>query len=292
MPRGDFVNERLSGKEAIMPINILNRVSDSEIDRKVKDFEDVGATVTRIRKDGTWTLVAVRDDPEIEGQRDPTANIAPMSDETPETLSALTNDNTLGMLSERYESNGKPGAIGQDRTGGFSYGLYQIATKTGTMRKFLTFLASVNAHFAATLNAAGGAEGASQGTEAFKTAWRELAEDAAFAEAQHAFIQATLYEPFVDRVKHLDLNVNHHSFALKNVAWSVAVQHGAANSVFKNALSGKQPSSMNDEAIINEVYNERSKVDMYFQNSSAKVKASVEKRFAQEREDALELLKV
>jgi hypothetical protein len=40
------------------------------------------------------------------------------------------------------------------------------------------------------------------------------------------------------------------------------------------------------------VYNERSKVDMYFKNSSAKVKASVKKRFAQEREDALELLKV
>lgn len=160
------------------------------------------------------------------------------------------------------------------------------------MRTFLSFLANENSDFAATLNAAGGADGALQGTDAFKTAWRELAEDSAFADAQHAFIQATLYEPFVDRVKQIDLDVNKRSFALQNVAWSVAVQHGPANNVFKNALSDKQPSSMNDESIINEVYAERSNVDKYFPSSSEKVKASVKRRFAQEQEDALKLLEV
>ena len=275
-----------------MPINVQNGVSDSEVDQRIKSLEDEGATVTKIRKDATWTLVAVRNDSEIEGQRDPMANVAPMSDETPETPSVATNDKALGVLSERYESNGNPGAIGQDSTGGFSYGMYQIATRTGTMRKFLNFLVNVTPDFAATLSAAGGTDGALRGTDTFKTSWRELAKDAVFADAQHAFIQATHYEPFIDRLKAIDLDVNKRSFALKNVAWSVAVQHGPANNVFKNALNGKQPSSMNDPSIINDVYAERSNVDKYFSRSSPNVKASLKKRFVQERQDALKLLEV
>lgn len=88
-----------------MPINIRKGVSDNAVDQMVRNYEDEGATVTKIRKDGTWTLIAVRDDSGIEGQRDPMANVAPVSDETPETPPAVTNDNTLGVLSERYESN-------------------------------------------------------------------------------------------------------------------------------------------------------------------------------------------
>jgi hypothetical protein len=37
----------------------------------------------------------------------------------------------LGNLSKRYESDSKPGAIGFDAVGGWSYGLYQIATRFG-----------------------------------------------------------------------------------------------------------------------------------------------------------------
>lgn len=193
-----------------MPINILKGESDSSVDQTVKDFEDQGARVTKIRQDGTWTLIAVRPDPGIEGQRDPIANVAPLADDTPDTPPAVAHDNTLGVLSERYESNGKPGAIGRDRNGGFSYGMYQIATRTGTMKAFLNFLANENPDFARTLNVAGGADDAFQGTDAFKSAWQELAQDAAFADAQHTFIQTTHYEPFVHRLQGIGLALQRH----------------------------------------------------------------------------------
>ena len=51
----------------------------------------------------------------------------------------------LGSQSERYESNGNPGVINtksasRDR-GGWSYGSYQIATKVGTFKSWMSFLA-------------------------------------------------------------------------------------------------------------------------------------------------------
>lgn len=275
-----------------MPVNILKGVPDSDVDEAVEDYKSEGATVTKIRENGTWKLIAVIDEPGLEGLRAPVENVAPLPDDLPETPPPVTKYRSLGVLSERYESNGKPGAIGRDRTGGFSYGMYQIATRTGTMKRFLKFLAEENPGFAAKLNSAGGADGALQGIDAFKSAWQELAKDSAFADAQHAFIQATHYEPFVRRTKEIDLDISNRSFALKNVAWSIAVQHGPLNSVFRNALSGQQPSRMNDESIINQVYDERSDVENYFRRSSDKVKASVKNRFAQERDDALKLLEV
>jgi hypothetical protein len=47
----------------------------------------------------------------------------------------------LGFLSERFEASSAGSlAIGYDSTGGTSYGKYQIASKTGTMKSFLSFL--------------------------------------------------------------------------------------------------------------------------------------------------------
>ena len=46
-----------------------------------------------------------------------------------------------------------------------------------------------------------------------------------------------------------------------------------------------------DEQIINGVYDERQKVDIYFKGNSSDVKKSVYNRFTNEREDALNILK-
>ncbi len=274
-----------------MPLEeTIQGIPDSDIDEQVQGYQEDGYNVTKVRKGDTWTVILVRDDSDIEGQRNPIDNVKPVTEGTPDTPPAVNHDQALGVLSERYESNGDPGAIGEDRTGGPSYGMYQIATKTGTMKKFLNFLAALRPDFAQTLSVAGGADAALQGKNAFKTAWRKLAEDQAFADAQHAFIQSTHYEPFVKRLKSIELDMNVRSFALKNAAWSVAVQHGPGNKVFHNALSGKQPPKMDDKAILNAVYAERSNVDKYFRRSTAAVKASVKRRFARELKDALQLL--
>jgi hypothetical protein len=218
------------------------------------------------------------------------------ADEKPDTPppapAVVTNEPEIGKLSERYESRGDAGAVGEDIKGGPSYGKYQIATKTGTMKRFLSFLAKTNPGLAQKLEASGGNQGALQRTSTFEKAWKELArKDPAFADAQHSFIQATHYDPFVKKAKRdNNLEVQSRSMALKNVTWSVAVQHGADNNVFKNALQNKNPPAMDDTQVINAVYDERSKVDKYFSSSKDGVKRSVKERFAKERSEALAML--
>lgn len=194
----------------------------------------------------------------------------------------------LGSLSARYESNGQPGAIGFDSTGGFSYGAYQIATRTGTMAGFLGFLASKEPAMAAALNHAGGNAGALAGTPAFKEAWRALASDAAFFDAQHAYIEASHYQPFANRLQSdFGLQLPKRSAALRDVVWSVAVQHGPNNKVFENALRGADVSMLSDREIIDAVYTERANLQKYFSSSREQVKLALAARFEDERERAL-----
>ncbi len=198
----------------------------------------------------------------------------------------------LGSLSERFESNGKPGAIGWDSTGGFSYGSYQIAAKTGTLKHFMEFLTRDFADIALPLVAAGGAAAGLAGSEAFKQAWRQLAKDESrFEEAQHGFIQATHYDPFAQRLlAQLGLDLAARSAALRDVAWSVAVQHGPGNKVFFNALNGKPVAAMNDDAVIAAVYAERSNLMRYFPRSTPRVREALAGRFEHEKRLALAML--
>ena len=208
----------------------------------------------------------------------------------PDTSSDTSSD-TLGRLSARYESNGRPDAIGFDKKGGFSYGAYQIATRTGTMD---TFLAHLKTHFPAmhaALLAAGGAPAAHDGSEPFKKAWVGLARDASFGQAQHDFIRNTHYQPFVRKLKaDLGLDADTRSAALRNVLWSVAVQHGAANTLVQTALAGRQAGGLDDKALIQAIYAERSKVDLYFAGSTPQVRLAVAQRFVGEQAQALTML--
>ena len=109
--------------------------------------------------DGLWTVAWITADP---------------GSELSETVAALGLDMTgaaemttitaLGRLSARYESNGRPDAIGFDDKGGFSYGAYQIATRTDTMTEFLASLKTHLPAMHAALLAAGGAEAAEAGS--------------------------------------------------------------------------------------------------------------------------------
>lgn len=200
-------------------------------------------------------------------------------------------EETLGQLSARFESNGRPDAIGFDKKGGFSYGAYQIATRTGTMDTFLAYLKTHFPEMHGALLAAGGTAAALEGTEAFKKAWVGLARDASFGQAQHDFIRDTHYEPFVRKLKaDLGLDADARSAALRDVLWSVAVQHGAANTIVQTALAGRQASALDDKGLIQAIYTERSKVDLYFAGSTAKVRLAVAQRFVGEREQALTML--
>lgn len=196
----------------------------------------------------------------------------------------------LGKLSAKYESGGRASgtvSTGKGDPGGVSYGSYQLSSKVGTAQRFTD------------LYYADWFYGTKPGSAEFTKQWIRLAAErqSELAAYEHLFIADTHYQPFADRLKNdLGLDLEQHSNALRDVAWSVGVQHGAGNKIFSRAL---QPvidehrlNELNDKAIIELVYAERGRVDdfgvsVYFSKSSPQVQKSVLKRFENEKQDAL-----
>lgn len=165
----------------------------------------------------------------------------------------------LGALSERFESAGRgPGAVsnGSGDPGGVSYGIYQLASRAGTVLRFLQ-----------TEGAAWGSDfaGSQPGSPAFSTIWRAIAqrEPEAFASAQHLFIKRSHYEPAVAKVlaqTGLDLDTRHP--AIRDATWSVAVQHGGAARILITAILRTDTyvdrlDSRYDRHLIEAIYQER-----------------------------------
>ena len=235
------------------------------------------------------------------GQK-PQAGMAP--DKQPSTAD-------LGGLSSHYESGGRgSNAVGTDSTGGWSYGKYQIATQTGTMKKFLAYLKTANPDIYKKLDDAGGNEGATDHTDAFAKAWDAAAKTDGFAGLEHGFIANTHYDPQAEKLSTKGLDVGKRDKAVRDVTWSVSVQHGGGANVIVNALNkrvaeeeAKDKASgatrtrpqiidgISDEQLIDDIYDERSAtvekggktVMKYFSNSTEAEQKAVCARFVAER---------
>ena len=206
----------------------------------------------------------------------------------------------LGSISAKYESNGKPGAIGRDSTGGYSYGSYQIATKTGTMGTFMNYLKKEDKYsdIYSSLNNAGGSSAATAGSSQFQGAWKNLAaNNADFKQAQHDFIQRTHHDPAVSRIKKstgIDICDRSWSNGVQDAVWSTSVQHGAggANKIVQRALArtGKTADTVTDAELIAAIYDERGANNgmKYFPSSTSGVRNSVVNRFHSEKSVALQ----
>ncbi len=164
----------------------------------------------------------------------------------------------LGTLSELYESGGRgPGTVsgGQGDPGGVSYGLYQLASRTGTA---VAFLKDEGNRWAGEL-------GDRPGSQAFSSAWKAIAarDGEAFAAAQHAFIERTHYRPAVCAVlarSNHDLDAR--SDALRDAVWSTAVQHGSAARILTAAVGDADTMAArqaieHDRACIQSIYRRR-----------------------------------
>lgn len=224
------------------------------------------------------------------------SNVVPKSEaeSAPGALGQAIAD-LLGTLSAKYETGGRgPGTVstGSGDPGGVSYGSYQMATKMGTVTRFVTQAAFQWSTDFANLQA---------GTAQFTAVWKRIATDQtdAFQRAQHEFIKKTHYDLLVAKILTDDsLDVNSRSRAVQDVVWSTAVQHGGATPIVHRAcatLACKQTDSEYDEQLIRAIYAERGrkKADgnlAYFSKSSPNVQAGVANRFKNELQDALAML--
>ncbi len=201
----------------------------------------------------------------------------------------------LGTLSAKYETGGRgPGTVssGAGDPGGVSYGSYQMATKTGTAKRFVT-----QASFPWLQDF----QNLTPGSADFSACWKRIATNQRdeFQKCQHAYIKRTHYDLLVAKILNEDnVDINTRSNALQNVVWSTAVQHGPATPIVHRAcatLSCKPTDRQYDEQLIRAIYAERGrrKPDgnlAYFGKSSPSVQTGVANRFKSELQDALAML--
>lgn len=129
----------------------------------------------------------------------------------------------LGSLSAKYESNGNPGTVstGWGDAGGVSYGTYQLASNTGSVRSFINWLRN-QGHSCANIL------GQHQpGSREFSSAWKFCAENYPdFGDLQHDYIEYAYYQPAVIALRKAYFNIENHHEVMKDVVWSRAVQYG------------------------------------------------------------------
>lgn len=199
-----------------------------------------------------------------------------------------------GELSAMFES-GKKGveAIGHDRTGGTSYGKYQIASRTGTMDRFLDYLDTERPDWAARLRTAGPANtGSTRG--GMPEAWVAIAKEdpAAFEKVQHDFIKRDHYSPAREMIlNQTGLDLDNAPPALQEVLWSTSVQHGATGAarIFNKAIDSflGRVQSPDFKTLIDKVYSSR---ENQFASSTSRVRQSVVNRLGKEKDLALAML--
>lgn len=190
-------------------------------------------------------------------------------------------DDGLGAISGKYESNGKPGVIssGAKDKGGKSYGAWQIASKTGTLRAYVNFAKDKYPMLTT----------APLASNAFDQIWKGIAakDPQGFLQNQYEFIKKTHYDPVYDYAVSKGLDVSNK--AVCSALWSQSVQHGlSGNKIIINRALKQINGSKDPAVIIRALYSARSQyvsgLDM-----DADTKASVLKRYQNEVGDALSM---
>jgi septal ring factor EnvC (AmiA/AmiB activator) len=195
----------------------------------------------------------------------------------------------LGFIAEKYESAGRgSGTVGWDKMGGTSYGKKQISSKTGAMTDYLKFLEkSGKGDVAKELRDSGIEKDTGSTSGKAVDVWKKLAASGKLGDSEGEFLKTQSYDAGMKGIKDQDLKTRiENSKALQEMMYSTAVQHGPGgamsimNSVFKKGMT--------DEQLVKAVYKERG---TKFGGSTANVQAGVAKRFANEEQDIMGLLK-
>lgn len=196
----------------------------------------------------------------------------------------------LGFISATYESNGDPACVssGKGDAGGVSYGEFQFASKTGSADAFVKSNPTLAARF----------YGMKAGTQLFSDMWKKTAKELpTFGDMQWEYIKSKFYDVAAAKIKTaINVDINTKSFALQNVLWSTAVQHGpqGATNIFTSVYKTVSTKATESD-IIKAIYAERGAKKpngsmKYFSKCSPAVQQSVSNRFVKECKDALAIL--
>ena len=193
-------------------------------------------------------------------------------------------------------------STGNGDIGGVSYGSYQLSTAAGRPAEFLASEVRPGPP-----SSPASAPGRRRSARLADVAARE---PEAFQQAQPTTSAAPL-RPQVDRVERrttwppstaavaaAGVDLEQHSRALQNVAWSSGVQHGPASNIVANAVRDVLAAGVQewdarfDRDVIDAVYTERERRDAngelaHFSRNSADVQRGVADRFVDERTDAI-----
>ena len=215
------------------------------------------------------------------------------------SLSLLNNysensDNTsggLGFTAAKYESNLNPGAISNSSGdyGGKSYGAWQFSSKTGSLDAFISSLNKKDNDIYLKLTDAKAKDGNEFGKN-FDATWTSIAltNKDQFLKLQQESIKENYYNTAALALKSkYGFDISKKSEALKESLLSTVVQHGVGGTL---SVFSKLNLNNTDKNIINDLYNERQKVDVYFRDSSQSVKQSVYNRFTREKQDMLNMV--
>ena len=210
---------------------------------------------------------------------------------------------SLGALAARFES-GADGiaAVGYDSHGGTSYGKFQISSRAGTMKQFMSYLSEKAPDLAKRLGAAGPANTGGKGGRMPET-WKAIASEQPdrFEQLQNDFVHESHFEPAAQALeKNTGVSFSNMPEALREVLFSTAVQHGAAGAVriVSRALERLSAPSAQQKAmparqayetgkeLIQHIYAIRAG---QFGSSSMHVQSSVKNRLQEEMQEALSM---
>ncbi len=211
-----------------------------------------------------------------------------------ETQSKTILDFVHGKLSAHFESGSKgSGCIAYDKIGGTSYGTYQIASRTGTMDRFVDFLASHAPDIAEKLRSAAPFNTGSKFGKAPEL-WQNIAKEygEVFESLQHQFIQKEHYTPARNKIlAFTGMDIDKSPDIVREVLWSTSVQHGATGAarLFNRAIQSMPAEGEHPDfrQLISAVYDGRKG---QFGSSTTRVQHSVQTRLAREQDLAIAML--
>lgn len=203
-------------------------------------------------------------------------------------LSGAVNYSGLGSISASEESGNKgvfTVSSGKGDHGGVSYGKHQLASRNGSMSRFLN--SQEGQKYAAEF------AGMQPGSAQFTQKYREIAQrDAAgFEKAQGDYIARTHYQPQLEKVsRSTGVDMSTRGKAVQEMLYSTGVQYGGSTSIIANALKGKNVAGMSDADLIIAVQDyKRATVGQYFRSSAPNVQQSIANRTAREKAKLLAL---